>query len=243
MANEANTVKVWDLFIRVFHWLLVMAFFTAYLTEGEYFIHFYAGWLIVALLVLRIIWGFVGTQYARFSDFVKPPAVITHYAKSLLSGGEKSMRYLGHNPLGGVMIVAMIFSLAATTFSGIQYYGSENPGYFAFVGENPLHEAEDEDRDYSPSGQHEQAYDRDDDEDEAHERYEQFRENAEREYHGDSDHEDEHEEDEFWEELHEFFANFTLFLVLLHILGVVVSSRTHNENLVLAMLTGHKRRD
>jgi cytochrome b len=67
---------VWGPLVRLFHWLLVVAFFTAYLTEAEEAgsLHVQAGYLVLGLVVFRILWGFVGSQHARFSDFVYSPA-------------------------------------------------------------------------------------------------------------------------------------------------------------------------
>lgn len=216
-----DTVKVWDLFIRVFHWTLALAFIVAYLTEGEVGLHFYVGWYIGVLVFTRIIWGFVGGKYARFSNFVRSPATVISYAKSMLSESGQKMRYLGHNPLGGLMVVALLLSLSATVATGIAYYAEENSDLFAFT-HQPILQEHEEDHEERYEGR---AYLTEHDEGDEHE------ESAERE---------QHEEDE-WKEIHEFFANFTLLLVILHIAGVVWSSRLDGENLPRAMLTGRKR--
>lgn len=119
-----KTVRIWDPFVRIFHWLLVGAFVVAYVSEDDFLdIHTVAGYTVLALLVLRLIWGFTGTRHARFSDFVRPPGEALDYVKESLLG--RARRYLGHNPAGGLMIVAMLLSLLATTLSGVALLGAE----------------------------------------------------------------------------------------------------------------------
>lgn len=119
-----NRVYVWDKFIRLFHWSLVALFILSYTTgEDESIIHIYSGYTIVCLILLRVIWGFIGGKYARFTDFLKTPSTIIQYARDLRAG--KSKRYLGHNPLGGAMVLAMIAALSLTTFSGLKLYAVE----------------------------------------------------------------------------------------------------------------------
>ena len=120
---QPKQIKVWDPLVRIFHWTLVSAFLVAYFTEDDLLdLHVYAGYLIGGLLVFRLIWGFVGSRYARFSDFVKPPREVWAYLKSILFQHPK--RYLGHNPAGGAMVIALLASLLLTTVSGIAIYGA-----------------------------------------------------------------------------------------------------------------------
>ena len=124
MSNPTNTVKVWDPFVRLFHWTLVLSFFIAYITEEDFLtIHTYAGYTVLTLLILRIIWGLIGTRHARFSDFTYSPQTIKEFIKDTLY--LRAKRYLGHNPAGGAMILLMIFSLLVTTLTGIAVYGIE----------------------------------------------------------------------------------------------------------------------
>ena len=124
MSNNTNTVNVWDPFVRIFHWTLVLSFFIAYITEEDFLtIHTYAGYTVLALLVLRIIWGLIGTRHARFSDFSYSPQTIKEFIKDTLY--LRAKRYLGHNPAGGAMILLMIISLLVTTLTGIAVYGIE----------------------------------------------------------------------------------------------------------------------
>lgn len=119
------TVKVWDIAVRIFHWSLVAAFTTAYLTgEENEFLHVNAGYIVLGLVAFRVVWGFIGTQHARFSDFIYSPAKIFAYARSLAAGTPK--HYLGHNPLGGVMVIALLLSLSITCISGMKLYAAED---------------------------------------------------------------------------------------------------------------------
>lgn len=126
-----NSVKVWDIFVRVFHWSLVLAFTIAYLTEDDFLLlHSWAGYIVLALIGLRLIWGFVGTRYACFSDFVYPPRKIKTFVKETLQ--VRAKRYLGHNPAGGAMIILLLISLFMVTLTGMALYGAaENAGPFA----------------------------------------------------------------------------------------------------------------
>lgn len=124
-------VKVWDPLVRVFHWALVVSFFTAYLTEDDFLtLHVWAGYGVLGLVVLRILWGLVGTRHARFSDFVYSPRAVLAFLRDTLL--LRAKRYLGHNPAGGAMIVLMLICLVLTTLTGLMVYGAaENAGPLA----------------------------------------------------------------------------------------------------------------
>lgn len=213
-------IRVWDPLVRLFHWSLVAGFATTYLS-GEVEapdLHVIAGYVVGGLILFRLVWGFVGPQHACFRDFVFPPATLLDYARELLRG--QARRYLGHNPLGGAMVVALLIAISVTTLSGLWFYAvHRQQGPFAGLVAGPVtlvpiataraHEKE----------RHRKRDARDDD-------------------HG-KDGKDAREE--FWEEVHETSANLTLLLVVLHIGGVVLSSWLHRENLVRAMITGRKR--
>ncbi len=115
-VERPATVRVWDPLVRLFHWSLVISFTVAWLdTEGKA-LHEAAGYLVLALVAVRLIWGFVGSRHARFRDFVPRPKALLAYLKSLPSG--HSRRYLGHNPAGGAMIVLLLAMLVLTGGSG-----------------------------------------------------------------------------------------------------------------------------
>ncbi len=121
---DITQIPVWDLFIRIFHWSLASLFFIAYLSgdDGET-LHVYSGYLIIALITSRIIWGFVGTRHARFNDFVKGPSAVREYFKSLAT--RKPEHYYGHNPVGGWMVIALIASIILTSYTGLKVYAVE----------------------------------------------------------------------------------------------------------------------
>ncbi|GIK81261.1 MAG: cytochrome b/b6 domain-containing protein [Pseudorhodoplanes sp.] len=116
-ATPPATVKVWDPFVRVFHWSLVAAFALAYATGDEIEkVHIAAGYFIAGLLALRIVWGFAGPRHARFGDFVRSPrAVIAYLREAMLL---RAPRHLGHNPAGGAMVIALLVGLSATCLTG-----------------------------------------------------------------------------------------------------------------------------
>lgn len=123
MKQTNEQIRVWDPLVRAFHWTLVAAFAIAYLTEDDIMLlHVWAGYIIGAALLIRILWGLVGTRHARFTDFVTSPKTAVQYVKDTLT--LRAKRYLGHNPAGGLMIVVMIISLAITVTSGIALYGA-----------------------------------------------------------------------------------------------------------------------
>ncbi|MDH5376761.1 MAG: cytochrome b/b6 domain-containing protein [Gammaproteobacteria bacterium] len=122
--EKVNEVKVWDPAVRIFHWTLVASFLVAYLSEDDFMsLHVWAGYLIGGLIIFRLIWGLIGTRYARFSSFVKRPQEVRSYLRDVLLFRAK--RYLGHNPAGGAMIIALLLSLTITTVTGVMVYGAE----------------------------------------------------------------------------------------------------------------------
>jgi cytochrome b len=173
-AMPPATIKVWDPFVRVFHWSLAALFLVAYATGDEIErVHIAAGYAIASLIAARIVWGFIGPRHARFSSFVRPPREVLTYLRDVAL--LRAPRYIGHNPAGGAMIVALFSTLIGTCITGYMmmtdaYWGAK------------------------------------------------------------------------WvEEVHETLANLTIGLVVVHILGVLVASFEHRENLVKPMITGRKR--
>ena len=165
------------------------------------------------MVVLRLLWGLVGTKHARFTDFIFGPAKTLTYVADLLR--LRARRYVGHNPAGGAMVVALLIGMAVTVWTGLVLYAlDENAGpltaLYADTTPPPSRLATEEEAD-----------DDRDEEDEGRERA------------GEG----------IWEELHEVLANVMLALIILHIGGVALASFAHRENLVRAMVMGRKRSD
>jgi cytochrome b len=115
--NHGPSVRVWDRFVRVFHWTLVAAFATAYLyTESIGWLHKGAGYLTLALVAARVVWGFKGSPSARFANFVPSPRHLLVYLRAVWRRNEP--RHLGHNPAGAVMILALMSAVVGIGITG-----------------------------------------------------------------------------------------------------------------------------
>ena len=186
--DESATVKVWDRFLRFFHWTLVLCFATAFIS-GEVHastIHVLVGYVLCVLLAARVYWGFKGSEYARFRAFIFPIAEALEYLRSMLKGNPR--HYYGHNPAGALMVFTMFGLLAVIFVSGLLSLGTVDfEGPMVFLANQVSDES-------SYAFRH----------------------------------------------IHKFLPNLALALVVLHLLGVVVGSIQHRENLVRAMLTGKK---
>lgn len=109
--------KVWDPLVRVFHWTLALCVLANFfLLEAGEVPHRYTGYLACILVLIRIVWGFVGTRYARFSDFFPTPAKIRHHIREVRAGHPDP--YLGHNPLGAVMMLALLMLVLSMGVTG-----------------------------------------------------------------------------------------------------------------------------
>jgi cytochrome b len=174
LVTQRSDVTVWDPFVRVFHWSLVGMFVIALATKDTYeIVHQSAGCAILALVALRFLWGFVGSEHARFRDFCFSPREVTRFFFD--SARLRATRYIGHNPAGGLMVIVLMLTLLAISATGVMLTM-----------------------------------------------------------------------DTFWgqkwvEEAHEGAVTIMLALIGLHLLGVLVASIEHGENLVLSMFTGRKR--
>jgi cytochrome b len=130
MMQDMKTEKVWDIFVRICHWTLVGCMIGLYLSGDEFEgVHISLGYFVTCLILLRVIWGFIGTKHARFGDFLYPPTKIYQYLKGLVNGNPT--HYLGHNPAGGLMIIVMLLFLLVTAFTGLKTLGSEGKGLLA----------------------------------------------------------------------------------------------------------------
>ena len=208
-TSQPASTLVWDPLVRFGHWALVAAFAVAYLSAEEEagspdLLHVWGGYVVGAIVVVRVVWGFVGPRHARFSDFVRSPVVALAYLIDLLYG--RAPRYVGHSPAGGAMVVALLLCLAATVTTGLMVYGEQGKGPLAVVMMN----------DAAANGN-------------------EVGHRALAETRG------ERTENTIGE-LHGVMANITVALIVAHIIGVVAASLVHKENLVLAMITGRKRR-
>ncbi|MEZ5924112.1 MAG: cytochrome b/b6 domain-containing protein [Hyphomicrobiaceae bacterium] len=171
--RPSDTVLIWDLPVRVFHWTLVISIVTAFLTtDGLGKVHRLAGYVAISLIVFRVIWGLIGSRHARFRDFVRGPRKTIAYAADVMTGLAE--RRLGHNPAGGAMVVALLAVVGGIGITGLmmttdRFFGAD------------------------------------------------------------------------WVETLHWGLAYSLFgLIPLHIIGVVLASASHKENLVRAMLTGRK---
>ena len=116
-----RAVRVWDLPVRLFHWvvvgLIVLSFVTGHVGGNAMRIHELSGFSILTLVMFRLLWGFFGSTHARFGDFVRGFAAARSYAAALWSG--RSTSYTGHNPLGGWMVVALLLCLLVQACTGL----------------------------------------------------------------------------------------------------------------------------
>lgn len=127
-TENKQAVLVWDFPVRVFHWLLVVSFAGAWLTsesEAQQMLHYAFGYSAVALVVFRLVWGLVGTRYARFSQFMKSPAETIRHFKSLLS--REKHPGLGHNPAGAwamLTLMVLVLLIGITGYLNVkEFYG------------------------------------------------------------------------------------------------------------------------
>jgi cytochrome b len=167
-------VRVWDRLVRVLHWTLAATIAGAWATTvwfGDW--HERVGYIALAVVALRLVWGAVGPRHARLAEFVRGPRAVWRYVRQLRAGEEP--RFLGHNPLGACMVVAFFACVGALALTGFLYTTDRFWG------------------------------------------------------------------DETVERVHVALAWTIVVLVVVHVLGVIVASVRHRENLIAAMLHGDKR--
>jgi cytochrome b len=118
--NEAQEtvdgVRVWDPVVRLFHWTLATAFFGAFFLDDPRDLHQALGYVAAGAVAVRVAWGFIGTRHARFAGFVPRPATFFGYFRDMAMGRER--RYLGHNPAGGAMVVALLMMVTLLGLTG-----------------------------------------------------------------------------------------------------------------------------
>ena len=124
MRSQPVQVYVWDSFVRLFHWTLVISTTVAFLTEDDLLtVHVWAGYLVGVLVAARLLWGVIGPRHARFSDFIYRPSVTLQYARDFVL--LRAKRHLGHSPGGGAMVALLLLLLSLTVFTGLMVYGGD----------------------------------------------------------------------------------------------------------------------
>jgi cytochrome b len=120
-GDQVRGRLVWDLPVRIMHWSLLVAAAGCWLTqelEGDFFAwHVRCGYAVLGIVVVRILWGFVGTRYARFGAFLRGPGTVIAYIRSLVRGPHE--RHIGHNPLGALAVIVMLAMLLAQAVTGL----------------------------------------------------------------------------------------------------------------------------
>ncbi len=214
---ENKEILVWDVVVRVVHWSLVLLCLFAYLSSDDGgVVHRTLGVAILLLVVVRLVWGVIGTHYARFSQFVQSPLKGLAYLRDLPRG--KAARALGHNPAAAWMIILLLGGLLALCLSGLMIRGERWQGGRGLLsGDMVVGKAWADDQHHRQLGPRARA-------------------GAEREHVG-------HKQHSTWKEVHEALAAFLGALIVLHMAGVAASSLVHRENLVESMFTGRKTLD
>jgi len=119
-AAAAGPVNVWDWLVRLLHWTLVASVALAWwTTEWQSAWHQPVGYLGLTAMAVRLVWGLAGSRYARFTQFLRSPRIALGYLRQVLA--QREPRYIGHNPLGGWMIVALLTCIAGLALSGWLY--------------------------------------------------------------------------------------------------------------------------
>jgi cytochrome b len=190
--DKLQKIRVWDLPVRLFHWSLVVLMVVSYMTAqagGAWMkLHFWSGYAILTLVIFRIAWGFVGSTTARFSNFIKGPGAFFGHLKEMLA--KEGPREVGHNPVGGAMVVALLTAVLLQAAAGL-FSADTDEGTVT----GPL----------------------------ALKVTDKFVETA--------------------TAFHHFWIDVILVMVALHVLAAIAYLVWKRQNLIGAMLTGHKPRD
>ncbi len=125
--SKCSRERVWDPLVRLLHWGLAASVVTA-LISGDHILslHLAAGYCALALVATRLVWGVFGSRHARFAGFLRPPGEVMRYLRCLITGAEGGDHYLGHNPAGGWMVVALLGVTAAAGVSGLALLAVES---------------------------------------------------------------------------------------------------------------------
>ena len=171
--KPSHTVLVWDGFVRIFHWSIVIGYLlNHFIVEDNNVLHDWIGYYILAMIFLRVIWGFTGSYHAKFVNFIPSIKLLTEYLTDLIHLKERD--YQGHNPAGAVMICMLMLLMTTTCVSGWMM------GLDKFWGVDWV------------------------------------------------------------EDLHYYASNALLYLMFIHLAGVLYASFRHKQNLILSMITGRK---
>ncbi len=114
---QSGLVRVWDPFVRIFHWSLITLFLFTYFTGNEWDrAHEWAGYIILGLVLCRVLWGFIGPTHARFSNFIYRPTIVLAFLRDSLR--LRAQRYIGHNPAGGAMVIVLLLNIILISITG-----------------------------------------------------------------------------------------------------------------------------
>jgi cytochrome b len=121
---KQQRIQVWDPLVRLFHWLLAVCFLVAYVLEDDMLnLHVLAGSIVFGLIIFRLIWGLIGTEHSRFVDFICSFKQIIQHLRDLVR--LRPAKHTGHTPVGGAMILLLLFGLLILTLSGVMLYALE----------------------------------------------------------------------------------------------------------------------
>lgn len=214
MTSELSAARRWDPLVKITHWGVAAIVVTNALIVGEGSIaHIWAGYTLAALLMLRLLWGVVGTRNARFSAFPPSPSRAFAHISAIRQGRHE--KHSSHNPLGALMAYALWVCLGVIIASGI-----------AMAGAPPSIDASTTPAEIISGEAHEDEHGDSDD-------YGEYRDDGEEE-------EREDEGEELLEEVHEAAVNLLYLLILLHIGGVAFETARSGRRVVTAMLPGGK---